>query len=81
MIGRGTQRIVEDCRKARLKEPKWTSSSLETSLTFFSPTRGGQQVDINERQTKILAAMKSKTSLKASDVAELLGGEAGWTEP
>jgi ATP-dependent DNA helicase RecG len=39
-VGRGTQRIVEDCREAELPEPKWQSSSFETTLTLYSPHAG-----------------------------------------
>jgi ATP-dependent DNA helicase RecG len=73
-VGRGTQRIIEDCRKAHLKEPKWSSSPLETSLTFYSPAIGVNPEELTERQGRILEILKSKGTLKASEVAELLGG-------
>jgi ATP-dependent DNA helicase RecG len=73
-VGRGTQRIIEDCRKAHLKEPKWSSSPLETSLTFYSPAIGVNPEELTERQGRILEILKSKGTLKASEMAELLGG-------
>ena len=77
LVGRGTQRIVEDCREARLHDPKWQSSSLETILTFFAPASGFTQIrveDLNDRQQNILAAIQEHKPLSASDVAKLLGG-------
>ncbi len=77
-VGRGTQRIVEDCREARLHDPKWQSSSLETTLTFFAPAAGFTQTlaeDLNDRQQQILAAVQERKPLSAGDVAKLLGGK------
>ena len=76
-IGRGTQRIVEDCRKAKIKDPKWESSPLETSLFFFALTAVAKPTGsetLSERQRKILDVLKSKGSLKALDIAGLLSG-------
>jgi ATP-dependent DNA helicase RecG len=71
-LGRGTQRIVEDCQKARLREPKWTSSKLETSLTLYSAP-GADQQELTDRQTQILAALKDEKGMKAIDLANYLG--------
>jgi ATP-dependent DNA helicase RecG len=75
-IGRGTQRIVEDCRKAKIKDPKWETSPLETTLSFFASTTSTAPAtleNLNDRQRKIIDALKSKGSLKALDIAEVLG--------
>jgi len=73
-IGRGTQRIVEDCRNARLRDPKWQSSLLETKLTFFTPATGSRSEDLNDRQKQIIEFSREKKQLKAGDIAVLLGG-------
>ena len=73
-IGRGTQRIVEDCRKARLHTPKWQSSALETKLTFFAPAVGSQSEDLNERQQQIVEFLRDKKQVRVSEMAKLLGG-------
>ncbi|HEX7618172.1 MAG TPA: ATP-binding protein, partial [Verrucomicrobiae bacterium] len=75
-IGRGTQRIVEDCRKAKIKDPKWETSPLETTLSFFASTTSTAPAtleNLSDRQRKIIDALKSKGSLKALDLAEVLG--------
>ncbi|MEA3231559.1 MAG: putative DNA binding domain-containing protein, partial [Thermodesulfobacteriota bacterium] len=72
-IGRGTQRIMEECRKARLRAPKWQSSRLETALTFYAPSIGLKIDDLNERQLQILSAMRKKDRLRSSDITDLFG--------
>jgi ATP-dependent DNA helicase RecG len=74
-IGRGTQRIVEDCRAAKIKEPKWETSPLQTSLTFFGGSQrgfGGLE-NLSDRQTRILELLKSKGNLKALSIVKALG--------
>lgn len=73
-IGRGTQRIVEDCRDAHLRDPRWQSSPLETRLTFFTPATGSRSEDLNDRQKQIIEFSQEKKQLKAGDIAVLLGG-------
>lgn len=74
-IGRGTQRIVEDCRNARLREPKWASSALETRLTFFSHPSGSPADDLTARQQQILELIKQRKQLHAGELLKLLGSE------
>ncbi|MBI1851996.1 MAG: putative DNA binding domain-containing protein [Planctomycetes bacterium] len=69
-IGRGTQRIVEDCRAAGLREPRWESTPLQTTLTFFA---GGAAATLSARQEKILVAVRDAKQMTALDVAKLLG--------
>jgi ATP-dependent DNA helicase RecG len=73
-IGRGTQRILEDCRKVGLRDPRWQSSGLETKLTFFAPATISRAEDLNERQQQILNLLREKKQLRAGDVAVQLGG-------
>jgi ATP-dependent DNA helicase RecG len=76
-IGRGTQRIVEDCRNAKIKEPKWSSSLLETSLLFPASNRLTKPTNpdaLSDAQRETLKVLKSRGSLKALDIAKLLGG-------
>ena len=36
-LGRGTVKILEECKALGLKEPKWSSKNNEVSLTFYGP--------------------------------------------
>ncbi|WP_053058235.1 RNA-binding domain-containing protein [Pedobacter sp. BMA] len=45
-LGRGTIKIMEDCKKAGMKEPKWTTKTNEVTLAFYAPQ--GSTVKTNE---------------------------------
>lgn len=36
-LGRGTMKILEECKELGLKEPKWTNTKNEVILSFFGP--------------------------------------------
>jgi ATP-dependent DNA helicase RecG len=75
-IGRGTQRIIEDCRIAHLREPKWQSSSLETTLTLYSPSISSlRDTELNVRQKQILGVLHGKTYLTAVEIARMLSND------
>ncbi len=71
-VGRGTQRIIEDCQNAKLPEPKWESTRLETTLTFFSAFAGVPEEELNDRQRRILDELRAQRVLRPSQVARLL---------
>ncbi|MGH7788043.1 MAG: ATP-binding protein [Candidatus Binatia bacterium] len=73
-IGRGTQRIVEDCRRTGLRPPKWHSTALETVLVL---DRGSSSADrssagLSDRQREILAVMAPGDRLRVDDVRKAL---------
>lgn len=74
-LGRGTQMILQECRDARLKAPKWSTSALQTSLTLFAPTGTADvdAVELTERQKLVLEVVIKHEPVKASDVAAALG--------
>lgn len=77
-VGRGTQRIVEDCRASQLPVPKWTSSPAETTLRFQSTPTVGEEAYLNELHEKILALFEGGRTLGAAELLEQLG--AGVTD-
>lgn len=77
-VGRGTQRILEDCRRAGLREPKWQSKGFETTLTF--PSRSASEAylpltELNERQVRMIEALRENPILKPADVVALFAGK------
>lgn len=75
-IGRGTQRILEDCRKASLDPPKWNSSRLEMSITFTSGSEigvKGSKQRATSRQQEILAILQKHKEISVKELRELFG--------
>jgi ATP-dependent DNA helicase RecG len=74
-IGRGTQRIVESCRAAKVREPKWQSYPFATTLTLFSSASTAELLELNERQRFILEESGRTVQLRARDLVRLLDGK------
>ena len=75
-IGRGTLKIVEDCKEAGMREPRWISKSGFTTLTFFGAKDRGKQVsteDMNERQLKLVRAIEPGQSLTIAEYLKFIG--------
>lgn len=53
-IGRGTQKIVAECRKLGAKPPVWSDSPSGVTLTIFAAEQGQARSDLNERQRALL---------------------------
>jgi ATP-dependent DNA helicase RecG len=64
-IGRGTQRILEDCRQAGIEPPKWESSAGQTSITFMAAA--GRKP--TERQTRILDLVNQYQPISSRQLA------------
>lgn len=45
-LGRGTIKIMEDCKKVGMKEPRWTIKNNEVILAFYAPE--GITIEANE---------------------------------
>ncbi|MEL7496991.1 MAG: ATP-binding protein [Planctomycetota bacterium] len=55
-IGRGTIKIIEECRAAKLPAPSWVVDDLGVTLTIFGPQSVGS-VNLNKRQIKLLTGL------------------------
>ena len=75
-VGRGTQKIIESCKERKLKPPQWTSSPLETTLTFFGPSgvqRGpATEYFLSPRQTNILELLRQHSPCSAHALEGLI---------
>ena len=65
-IGRGTQKIVEQCKSQGLPAPTWKSDESGVTLTFFAGMRGGE-TKLNLRQKKLLKELQSGATIKPAD--------------
>jgi ATP-dependent DNA helicase RecG len=62
-VGRGTLKILDECKAAGLKEPKWSQDALGVTLTIFG--RGANEnkaakpaISLNNRQKDLLGRTK-----------------------
>lgn len=75
-LGRGTLKIIEECKKAGLSDPKWQSKSGITTLTFYKARNTpitGQVERLNERQIRLTREIKSGQSITVTDYLALIG--------
>lgn len=73
LVGRGTEQIVEECRRLKLRVPKWDTSPTETTLTFFAPAHGDRRAQerLSPRQIRILEILREER-LSAPDLVRSL---------
>lgn len=74
-IGRGTLKIIDECKKVGLTEPRWTSNSGVTTLTIFKypeKMKRKEFVDLNERQRKIISQLDPGEIINLKDYSELV---------
>lgn len=63
-IGRGTIKIVEQCKAAGLKPPEWKATASGITLTYF----GGQQpLRLNRRQKELLQSLGEGQIIEPAD--------------
>ena len=66
-VGRGTERIVKDCRAAGLPQPTWRVSGSGVTLAFHTKKSGTRTVRLNARQLALLRRLESGQVLKPAD--------------
>lgn len=76
-IGRGTQKILQECRKLGLRDPQWRTDATGTTLTLFAankPLRALDTTELNDRQTELLATMQPKKKIRIRDYMSITKG-------
>lgn len=73
-LGRGTNKIVEQCKDAGLKAPKWQNSKSEVVLTFFGSDSKNDAVKVkidalNDAQSDALKAIIDALNIKVTKKA------------
>ncbi len=64
-IGRGTQNIINSCKKMGLPTPKWIDNESGVTLTLLSQTKNPKSF-LNERQKKLLKYLKTGNEIVIS---------------
>jgi ATP-dependent DNA helicase RecG len=75
-IGRGTQRMIEDCREAGLPAPTWSVDEDGITLTLYSqasPEAPGAR--LTERQRRLLESMTEGDTIRLRDYVERFADE------
>ncbi len=77
-VGRGTQKILDECRQFHMKSPRWSSGSGCTILTFWGSVN--QKINIssdalNERQKRILKIIAPNEKITLKDYMLKTGAE------
>ena len=70
-VGRGTFRIVQECREYGMRLPEWKSGQGGVRLTFFAADKHelGPPA-LNERQRQLLGVLKPGKSIARHDYVE-----------
>ncbi|MDA3938970.1 MAG: putative DNA binding domain-containing protein [Spirochaetia bacterium] len=68
-IGRGTQNIINSCKKMGLPTPKWTDTQSGVTLTLLSQTKNPKSF-LNGRQKKLLKYLKTGNDIVISGYHE-----------
>lgn len=66
-VGRGTEKIVKDCRQAGLPQPTWKVSSSGITLVFQARESGARTVRPNARQLALLRRLEPGQTVKPAD--------------
>jgi ATP-dependent DNA helicase RecG len=72
-IGRGTIKIIEECKSAGLKEPTWTNKNNTINLTFYNEKNEGIFFDqLNDRQTTVIKNTKAGDAISISEYIDII---------
>ncbi len=70
-VGRGTFKIVQECREYGMRLPEWKSGASGVRLTFFTAERNGRQpLELNERQEELLRHLNAGDKITRQEYAE-----------
>ena len=72
-VGRGTFKIVQECREMKMRPPVWQSKSSGVHLTFFGAGQKQISVKLNERQQALLDGLGKNESIRLDEYVERAG--------
>ncbi len=73
-VGRGTFKIVQDCKEAGLPPPKWRQDAAGVSLTFFGSGSIGAAAQLNVRQQALLRDLAGGDSIAIREYLDRFAG-------
>lgn len=73
-VGRGTFKIAEECRELGMRVPEWRNVGSGVRLTMFAAQPGAPAtIDLNERQTEFLSALRAGEQIRVPEYLERFG--------
>ncbi len=72
-VGRGTFKIVQECREMRMRPPVWQNKASGVHLTFFGAGQKQSSVKLNERQQALLSGLGVNESIRLDEYVERAG--------
>lgn len=70
-VGRGTFKIVQECREYGMRLPEWKSGASGVRLTFFAADqRGAKTLALNERQVELLRHLSPGDTITRQEYVE-----------
>lgn len=73
-IGRGTIKIVEDCKAAKLPTPSWKATKTGVTLTIFGRQSAAAAAKLNRRQKQLLDQLAKGDQLLPGDYYRRMTG-------
>jgi ATP-dependent DNA helicase RecG len=75
-VGRGTFKIVQECRELGMKPPTWKNAKPGVRLTLYAALgQSGVPIQTNERQAALLQALAPDESIRLREFLERFGRE------
>ena len=72
-VGRGTFKIVQECREMKMRPPVWQSKASGVHLTFFGAGLKQISVKLNKRQRALLDGLGTNESIRLDEYVEQAG--------
>lgn len=69
-VGRGTYKIAQECRDFGMRLPEWKNMRAGVRLTLFAAKAGTPTIDLNDRQKKLLAALRPGEEIRVPEYVE-----------
>jgi ATP-dependent DNA helicase RecG len=68
-VGRGTYKIVRECRSLGMRTPEWKNTNQGVRLTFFSGSHDLRK-DLNSRQIKLIESIRPGKEIVTTDYSK-----------
>lgn len=75
-VGRGTYKMVRECRQFGMRTPQWENTATGVRLTLFAPT-GDIALELNPRQRSLLEQLEPGTQFVTTEFQQRFASDIG----